>query len=272
MTTPGYPPPPPPRRMSPGLRLLLIIGIPVLVVLLLVAFGISLFNAFRTDPVSQNATADAGTSVSIDIPNATLFLSPSDDDEVHVAMRGSYSGSKPRLDVRTDRNETEITGGCPRGWFVLNRCSVRIDVELPAELDVELTGQNGRITATDLEGDLDLSTTNGAISIDASSGTVTAGTTNGRIELTDTTSANVDVTATNGSVRLEFTAAPDTVSARSTNGEVTVRVPDDGESYRVDADTTNGDVDTADVRTDPDSDRSISVRTTNGRVAIEQAR
>ena len=279
MTTPTagshYPPAPPPRRTSRGARLSLLIGIPVLIIALIVIFAVARSNALRSIPVrqdvSQNAQADAGTSVSIDVPNASVSLRPSDDDRVHVTMRGTYSGSKPRLDVRDDGGEIEITGGCPRGWFVFNRCAVRIDVELPENLDVESDGENGGITATGLGGELELSTTNGTISIEESSGRLSLETTNGRIELSDVTSTEVEAETTNGAVRMEFTEAPDTVSARSTNGEVSIRVPDDNESYRVDATTTNGKVDTADIRTDPDSDRSITARTTNRRVAVEQA-
>ena len=155
---------------------------------------------------------------------------------------------------------------------MFNQCSVRIEIQLPSELDVELEGQNGGVTVTGLDGDLELETTNGTIAVEESSGRLTLETTNGRIELSDVTSTTVDAETTNGGVRLEFSAAPDSVSARSTNGEISVRVPDDDESYRVDANTTNGRVDTADIRTDPDSDRSITVHTTNGRVTVEQAR
>ncbi|GGE95506.1 DUF4097 family beta strand repeat-containing protein [Mycetocola zhadangensis] len=278
MTTPpptGYPPAPPPQRMSRGLRLFLLIGIPILVIVLIVAFAISLSSAIRAasggSNVSQDLNADAGSSVSIDVPNAALFLGPSDDDRVHVTMQGTYSGTKPELSLRNDDGETEITGGCPRGWFLFNRCSVRIEVQLPAELDVEAEGQNGGISASELDGDLDLSTTNGTVSVEQASGRLMLETTNGRIELTDVTSTDVEAETTNGAVLLAFTEAPDAVSARSTNGEISVRVPDDDESYRVDADTTNGKVNTADIRTDPDSDRSITARTTNGRVTVEQA-
>ncbi|MFU8947481.1 DUF4097 family beta strand repeat-containing protein [Mycetocola zhadangensis] len=278
MTTPPpghtYPPAPPPSRMSRGARLSLLIGIPLVVLALIIVFVVMLTNALRSVPVSANVTqdltADAGSSVSIDVPNATITLGPSDDDQVSVTMRGTYSGTKPRLEVREDDGEVEITGGCPRGWFVFNRCSVRIDIQLPAEVDVESDGQNGGVTATGLAGDLDLSTTNGTLLMKDTSGRLDLETTNGRIELSDVTSTEVAAETTNGAVRMEFADAPNTVSARSTNGEISVSVPNDGQSYRVDADTTNGRVDTADIRTDPDADRSITARTTNGRVTVEQ--
>lgn len=267
-----YPPAAPPRRMSRGARIALAIGIPLVVILLLIWLGFAIVNATRSNPINESVDAAAGSSVVVDVPNAAIILSPSDDDEVHVTLRGEYAGAAPTLEVTNDDGETVITGGCPRGWFVFNRCSVRIEVALPAELDVTTDGQNGTVTATDLDGDLDLSTTNGAILVDAASGALELGTTNGRIELTDGTSTEVDAETTNGPVRLAFVEPPEDVSARSTNGEILVRVPDDDESYRVDANTTNGRVETTNIPTDPDSDRSISANTTNGRVTVEQER
>jgi hypothetical protein len=262
--------------MSRGLRLTLLIGIPLLIVVLIVVFTIGLTNAIRGlsggSPISFDEQTDAGSSVSVDLPNASITLGASDDEQVHVTMRGTYSGEEPQLTIRTgDDGETEISGGCPRGWLIFNRCSVRVEVLLPAELDGEVNGENGSVTAAGLDGALNLSTTNGTLRIEESSGRLDLETTKGRIEGSDLGSANVDAETTNGAVRMEFSSAPDEVSARSTNGEISVTVPDDGESYRVDANTTNGKVDTADIRTDPDADRSITARTTNGRVTVEQA-
>ena len=266
-----YPPTPPPRRMSRGARIALAIGIPVLALLLLLGLAIAIVGATRTGPISESIDAAAGSSVVLDVPNAVIALSPSDDDDVHVTLSGEYAGATPTLEVTDVDGETVITGGCPRGWFVFNRCSVRIEVTLPADLDVTSDGQNGSVTASSLDGDLDLSTTNGSILVNKASGVLDLGTTNGRIELTDSRSREVEAETTNGAVRLEFAEAPEQVSAESTNGEILVRVPDDNQSSRVEADTTNGSVETADILTDPDSDRSISANTTNGRVTIEQA-
>jgi DUF4097 and DUF4098 domain-containing protein YvlB len=57
------------------------------------------------------------------------------------------------------------------------------------------------------------------------------------------------------------------VDARSTNGDVTVAVPDSG-TYSVSAHTTNGAVDTSNIRTDPAAASRITVETTNGAVRV----
>ena len=266
-----YPPAPPPprRRMSPGLAILLFVGIPLVLLALIIAGSIAAVNAFQGTPVAENIDADASSSLLVDVPNAAIEFSVSDDSDIHATMRGSYTGTKPRLDLTTSGNQTEIRGGCPNGWFLFNRCRVQIEVAVPADLDVTASGQNGAIRAEDLSGDLDLSTTNGQIEVDGSSGDLVLRSTNGRIELEDSASTEVDAGTTNGAVHLSFSDAPDEVSAKSTNGEIRIEVPDDGTEYFVQADTTNGRVDTEGVPGDRRADRTLTAQTTNGGVTIE---
>lgn len=264
----------PPRRLSPGLVVLFIV-LPLILLALIIGGSVTAVNAFRGTPVTENVDSEAGSSVFIDVPNAAIRLTPSDDDQVHVTLRGSYSGTKPTLDVSSSGDETEIRGGCPDGWFIffpLNICRVRIDVSLPPSLDVTVGGQNGAITAEDLTGSLDLTTTNGAIEVDGSSGILVLHTTNGRIEVDDSTATDVQARTTNGAVHLSFSDAPDQVAANSTNGEIRIVVPDDGTEYFVDANTTNGRIDTEDVPGDRRADRTITAETTNGGVTIETSR
>jgi hypothetical protein len=269
-----HPLPPPPRsRLSPRVLVLLFVGIPLVVLALIIAGSVAVVNAFRGDPVSENVDAQAGSSVFIDAPNAAIRLSVSDDDdEIHATMRGTSSGREPSLEVTTTGSETEIRGGCPGGWFFFSRCRVRIEVVLPADLDVTAQGRNGAITADALTGDLDLSTTNGSIEVDESGGALVLRSTNGRIEVEDSSSTEVEVQTTNGGVHLSFAEAPDEVAANSTNGEIRIDVPDDGTEYHIEADTTNGRVDTEDVPGDRRADRTITAGTTNGGITIETSR
>lgn len=252
--------------------ILLAVGIPLVILALIVAGSIAAVNAFRGTTISESADADAGSLVRVDMPNAAIDVTVGADDEVSVTLRGTYSGTRPNLDVSTTGEETEISGGCPGGWFLVNNCRVRVEVSVPADVDVTVSGRNGAITTEGLSGDLDLSTTNGAIEVDESRGILELRTTNGRIELDDSRSAEVQARTTNGAVDLAFSDAPDDVSASSTNGQIRIEVPDDGTEYAIDADTTNGKVDTADVPSDGRADRVITANTTNGAVTIETSR
>jgi DUF4097 and DUF4098 domain-containing protein YvlB len=60
------------------------------------------------------------------------------------------------------------------------------------------------------------------------------------------------------------------VEAESTNGGITIQVPDDGEEYAVDAETTNGPIDDDDVGSNATAERTITARTTNGGITLER--
>lgn len=266
---PTPPPPPAGKGPTPLWRTLLYIFIPIVGVLLLIAaFTIALWG--RSGPVDQSADLAPGTSLSVELPNAVIILEPSADDEVHVRMTGSYFGNEPTLSARTEGGVTEVRGGCRAQIF--SRCSVTVTVQLPRALPVTAAGENGRIAASGLTGRLTLGTTNGAIETVGTVGRVDLRSTNGDIRVTDAVSKSVAATTTNGSVTLHFVDAPEAVKAGSTNGQITVRVPVEGVSYRLTAQTTNGTVTDDTVPSDSTSRRSITALTTNGSITIEAVR
>jgi hypothetical protein len=273
---PGRPPTRPPSRPqaagqgpAPLWRTVLYIIVPTLAALVLIAAFFFALSG-RSGPVDLRADEAAGTSLDVRIPNAEVTLEPSTDDRVHVRMTGSFFGTEPTLDVRTDGGVTEVRGGCTSQLF--SRCAIDLTVQLPRALPVTVDGENGRIAASGLTGRVTLTTTNGTIEADGTVGRADLQTTNGDIRLTDSASSAVEAQTTNGSVELTFADAPDTVDAESTNGSITVRVPVSGVTYLVTAQTTNGSVNTSSVPSDSTSRRSITARTTNGGITVEPAR
>lgn len=261
--------PPTGSDRTPWWRLLLLIVVPLVAFLLLIAAFVFALSG-RSGPVDLTADLAPGTSLSVELPNAAVTLEPSDDDQVHVHMTGSFFGAEPTLTARTENGVTEVRGGCRSQLF--SRCSVAVTVQLPPALPTSVEGQNGRVTASGLTGRLDVHTTTGAIETTGTVGRLDLRTTNGDIRVTDAASAAVAATTTNGSVALHFLTPPDSVDAGSTNGSVTVRVPVDGVTYRVTAQTTNGTVNDGGVPTDSTTRRSITVHTTNGAITVEPAR
>ncbi|TFC53196.1 hypothetical protein E3O47_03765 [Cryobacterium sp. TMT2-17-1] len=70
-------------------------------------------------------------------------------------------------------------------------------------------------------------------------------------------------------VKLDFLDPSTSAEARSTNGAITVGLPADGVTYRVDARATNGESDSGSVPSDSSSRRSITAATANGKVTVE---
>jgi hypothetical protein len=217
-------------------------------------------------PVSLAADAEAGSSVEVRVPNSALRFESSPDAQVHVRADGSSLGATPTLAITTANGVTEVTGGCPNQW--LGFCSLTMTVALPAALSLTTDGVNGQIEVSGLTGALRLTTTNGAVETTGTLGRVEVHTTNGAVRVRDAGSRRVVATTTNGAVDVDFRDAPEAVEARSTNGAITVRMPAAGLSYRVDARTTNGNVDTGSLPSDPSARRTIIAQTTNGDVRV----
>ncbi|TFB90267.1 hypothetical protein E3O44_01240 [Cryobacterium algoricola] len=257
---------PAPRRRG---RAGLIVAVVVLGLVILTGAGllIALFTGGSLGaPVHLAADAEAGSSVDVRVPNAALRFEPSPDSQVHVRADGSSLGATPTLEIGTANGVTEVTGGCPSQWFGL--CSLNMTVSLPAGLSLTADGVNGQIEVSGLTGALRLTTTNGAIETTGSLGRVEVHTTNGAVRVRDAGSRRVVATTTNGAVEVDFRDAPEAVEARSTNGSVTVRMPAAGLAYLVDARTTNGNVDTGSVPSDPSARRTVIAQTTNGDVTV----
>ncbi len=285
MSGPTSPPPPPPPpapgpqspaapttspRMSTAAKLILFVGVPLIVLALIAVTAVIATAALRGSPVNDQFDLDAGSRVEVIMPNASMTFAPSPDDQVHVTVTGTYSGERPRISADTAGDVTTIRGECGESFF--NRCALRVEVEMPESLPLTVDGKNGRLVAERLTGQVQLETTNGGIDARTMSGDLDLRTTSGGIRVENSRSAEVSAETTNGNVDLDFARAPDSVNARSTNGPITVRVPDDGEDYFVAADTTNGSVDTDTVPSDRQADRMITADTTNGNVTIERTR
>jgi hypothetical protein len=265
-TNPPEKPAPPGRPFFPlWAKIFLFAVLPILIAVALVA---TVLSAVLRPAASTNQQFDlaANAGLAVSVGNATLDFVPSSDDRVHVEVSGFSWGNDATVESDDSGSITELSGGCRGGWFSF--CRMSLEVALPADLPLLVRGTNGSITVEDLTGDLELQTSNGAVDVSGSAGILDLRSTNGGITLDDSTSARVEAATTNGRIDLTFDEAPRSVAATSTNGGVSIRVPDDGEEYRVEADTVNGGVDADSIPADDDSARTITAQTTNGGITI----
>lgn len=261
-TTPGEPIEPPPHRpVSPAVKVLLFVVAPLLVIVLAAA----IIAALWPTPVRLEFDAASASRATIAVPDARIELLPSGDGEVHVEVTGWYSGTEPNFTVGTADDETDVRGGCR--VFILSRCSLTVAVALPSTADVRIASTNGNITASRMTGALDIGTTNGALRVMDVTGVLSLRVTNGSIEVLGAQSTEVSAVTTNGQVELDFTGPPAEVLARSTNGGITVRVPE-GDQYFLDIRTTNGALN-REFESDRTAERVIVAETTNGSISVE---
>jgi hypothetical protein len=218
----------------------------------------------RTTTTELDAAGITTLDVAIDSGSLTVVGTEGDRIVVTARISDGLRSTSERQEVDGDR--LVLRGGCPA--FLSNFCNVDYTVEVPERIAVKARLDNDGARATGVRGDLDLRSDNGRIEVRGSGeGAVVLRSSNGNVVATDLRAAEVDAHSDNGRVQLSFLEPPTTVEGTSSNGDVTVEVPDDGAAYVVDTGSANGSSATG-VRTDPESTRRIRVASDNGDVLV----
>jgi DUF4097 and DUF4098 domain-containing protein YvlB len=232
----------------------------------------------------------AGTvrTVPIQVDSGDLTVLPATDGRVTVDSRAQGSLWLPHVKARLDGDAVRVSGDCRA--ISIGRCKVAFVVHVPPGVPVvahtssgdvdasgltvaaDLSSSSGDVEADDLSGGARLATSSGDVRARGLSGDVHMETSSGDVEGADLRAASVSANVSSGDIELSFAAAPQTVDAVSSSGDVDVLVPPGGsEAYRVDVDTSSGDRSIR-VRTDPASDRSLRAVTSSGDVTVAYTR
>ncbi len=284
--------PGPPQRGATA-RVLTTVGVVVGLVVIACA-ALFLIDLTMSETTTTHRSYDAVDSVELVADGDVTVNAAEGDIEVDAIAHAGLR--EPTYSEDVSANRLEITHRC--GWSIfLPRCSGELDVTLPAGTevvvrtengdvvasgvagDVSLQSSNGRIEAdgiggalgadssngdidvTDSGADVEASTSNGEVSVSGVDGTVTADTSNGRITI-DSVTGNASATTSNGSV--EISTVDGNIHAESSNGRVTVI--GNGEPVALTIQTSNGD-EIIEGPTDPDAERTVEIRSSNGDVA-----
>lgn len=286
-------PPRPPRRGATG-RVLGTAG----VVLALVAVGyvaLILADLMMSETTTTRESYDAVTTVELVADDDVTVGVAEGDIEVDVI---AHSGLRePRYTENVSANRIELTHRCG-GWSIATaRCSGELDVTVPAGTEVVVRTENGDVVASGLAGEVSLRSSNGRIEAFDIGGQVTAESSNGDIDVTDTR-ADVEAVTSNGEIsvldvdgsvtadssngRITIDAVTGDVSAGTSNGSVEisavggnvdgessnghVTMIGDGEPVALTMETSNGD-EVVKGPVDPDAERTVELRSSNGEVA-----
>lgn len=224
-----------------------------LVVMALVVVGAaSVAGSFSTRRETVRATVmEPVRTVVVDNAVGQVNIEVGPRPEVEVVRHTVSSWMRPGAEQRVVDDRLVLSRNCSGGsWF--SRCNTTYDITVPVGTDLQLSTAAGRIR---VRGEV------GRVEADASTG---------EIQLSGLVAAQVAARTSTGRVSVEFAQPPEDVVAETSTGEVLVVVPDDGTTYAVDAATSVGEA-SVDVPQDPASDRSISARTSVGRVEVRVA-
>ncbi|WP_344265101.1 DUF4097 family beta strand repeat-containing protein [Streptomyces sodiiphilus] len=220
--------------------------------------GLSACGIVPSETVEDSAVlTEEITSVRVDNGAGAVTVRGSEGaTDVSVHRKVEYRGDEPGSTFEVQEGVL-VLGGCPRN------CWVNYTVDLPAGIPVSGQVSSGTVTLS-LVGDVDVSTRSGRIELDSVAGTVKVKTSSGRIEGRGLSGTSVEAESSNGDIEL-VAAAPQDVLAKTSNGSITLSVPEG--SYRVEAGTRNGSEDIA-VTDDPAGEHRLDLSTSNGDITV----
>ncbi len=249
----------------------LVAGGLVLTTLLVGVAGLVAVNAMARQTVrEEHSYAFTGTTLSVDAVIGAVHIVPGRAGQISVARRLTYGLRRPFVEERIDGETFRVSDRPCTAAFA---CEVRWLLQIPRDVDVEVTTQSGSINVSGMSNTVKLVAETGSVRVDAPSGKlVTLRSKTGSVTAVNIRSEQVVATSTRGAVSLTFRAPPSLVVGRSETGNVGVVLPDGDERYRIEAKSSQDGIRTVTAEHDPDSKRRINVRSGKGDVSVLQNR
>jgi hypothetical protein len=225
-----------------------------------------------TDLIENSHTSNEqfqvhGTSLVIDSRSTDVEIHSDDVSQITVTreITRNIFGSEPKDKYQDGRLELG-DAGCGFLWF--NCRSDYVVVVVPRALKVTAESRSGDLQVSDLPGGAELKSSSGDIEVHRIGGELRLESSSGDLEGHDLTAGTVTTRSGSGDIELDFDSAPSAVQLKSSSGDVTVRLPSGDAAYKVATHTRSGD-DSAMVKTDPASDRSVKADTSSGDITVE---
>ena len=243
-------------------------GIAISVALILGGVYWALTGLTEDTKTTNDSYPVVGTALSIETSSADVELRSGDVREITVDRKFERNvfGSDPGEKYKDGKLEIRDTG-C---GFLSFGCKTEYVVTVPKDLKVTIDSSSGDLKVSGLDG-ATLKSNSGDIEAHQMSGQLALESSSGDIDASNVTATSVTSESSSGSVELAFAEAPTSVDLKSSSGDVTVLLPSGTETYKVDADTSSGD-ESATVRIDPTSTRTIKAETSSGDVTVEYHR
>jgi hypothetical protein len=201
----------------------------------------------------------------IDNDAGSIRLRPSANGTLTVDRKETRGLTDPNYSERMEGDRLILEANCRSRFGPW--CSVELEVEVPAGVDVDASGGGGSVRADGLDAGLRLRSAGGSITVVGGGPALDLESSGGSVNVESARAEQVKARSSGGSVRVRSAVVPRNLDARSSGGSVTVELPDGPTAYRVDASSSGGSSRTQ-VRTDPTSDRLITARSSGGSVTV----
>ena len=228
--------------MTPGRRIILLLGVPLSFALLAGTCFLIISNAAKGSYTVSYSPVRISGGLAMNVYGGDVTLqggvSPSAAQFTGTGTVWyglTYSGQRPTLATAQTAAGTRIDFSCPN-----YNCALSSTVDVPPQVPVTLTSNGGNVTATGIS-DATLQTGGGNLTVNGLTGNVslnTDSTPNGPYGgggAVDGTLAAQNITVDSGgnSVNLQLSTPPSNLNITTEGGNVTLQLPG-GSSYRVD--------------------------------------
>jgi len=205
--------------------------------------------------------------------DVTVTAAPVTETTIRRVIRQATNPGKPyQLQGTTLTLDTVCGMHCSVSYEIKTPPGVKVhgqlgsgDLHLDGVADTDLQLTSGDLTVTNATGPVQVRATSGDIHVNDAKSSVKIQSTSGDIKALNA-GGPVDVRLTSGDVQVSL-AAPNSVTAHTTSGDVTVNVPQDGK-YRLTTSHGSGDVTVRGLENDASAKNVIDVRAGSGDVTV----
>jgi hypothetical protein len=208
---------------------------------------------------------EAVTVLDVELHDGSLTVERSPGDEIELVGHLSEGLRSPEHSERVAGDRLVVRSRCDT--FLGTWCSLDYTLRVPAGTDVVAHVQDGDVRIAGVDGAVDARTSDGGVDADGVRGSFVAHSSDGSIRASGLDVTDATASSRDGGIHLTFRSAPRSVIAESTDGSITVELPDTDNAYAVDADARDGSVDTP-IRQDPRSARRIRAHSSDGDVTV----
>jgi DUF4097 and DUF4098 domain-containing protein YvlB len=161
-----------------------------------------------------------------------------------------------------------IRSSCAINFIGNNACNLDLRVVVPERARLELSSDQGDVSASDVWAPITASSGEGDVTVSGCRATADLSSQQGNVNATGLSGAVVTASSAQGDVTIAFSAVPRRVVASSDQGNVTVELPRGPAAYDVVASSDQGNVNTGGVHVDSSSGRHVTARSSQGDVTV----
>jgi DUF4097 and DUF4098 domain-containing protein YvlB len=181
--------------------------------------------AGHADEVTKTFNVTGHAKVRVETDDGSVRVSTGDIKQVEIRIE--YNGYKLDKDLRISTSQNgdtvEVEAKTHGSWgfhFGVNRMSLRVEVHMPKDADLEVSSGDGSVEADSINGNLDVRTGDGHITVQGARGTIRLHTGDGSIE-GRALDGHADITTGDGHVNIE--GRFDGLNINTGDGSVTAR-------------------------------------------------